>query len=223
MGASHFSHDATDGSPSGFRGPRGAILTELKHTPSTARELAVRVGVSLNGVRHHLKELEADGLVRYERSKRGVGAPVFVYLLSPAGEDLFPRRYKEALSQVLDYVVAREGRAAAAAALESHFDALRLSLEASLADASPTERMQAVVRALSAAGYMAEGQASFCCGTLIEHNCAIRDVAERFPELCAAEERFLAAVLGGTVERQRHMLGGCTACEYKVKFPQERV
>ena len=83
--------------------------------------------------------------------------------------------------------------------------------------------MAAVVRALSEAGYMAEGQASFCCGTLTEHNCAIREVAERFPEVCAAEERFLASVLGGTVERRRHMLHGCGGCEYQVRFPQENV
>ena len=223
MGASRLPHDATDVSPSGFRGPRGAILTELKRAGSTARELAVRLGVSLNAVRHHLKELEAEGLVQYERSHRGVGAPAFVYLLSPAGERLFPRRYKEALEQLLEFLVARDGRAAAVAALESHFDALRMKLQAQLADASPSERMDALVQALSEAGYMAEGQASFCCGNLIERNCAIRDVAEQFPELCAAEERFLAAVLGGTVERKRHMLGGCGACEYNVQFPQERV
>jgi DeoR family transcriptional regulator, suf operon transcriptional repressor len=222
MSASGLRYDAAVDSPSGFRGARGAILTELKRARSTAREIAVRLGVSLNGVRHHLKELEAAGLVQYERSHRGVGAPVFVYLLSPAGEALFPRRYKEALEHLLEFVVARDGRSAAVAALESHFDALRVKLQAELVDASPSERMDAVVRALSEAGYMAEGQASFSCGNLIERNCAIRDVAERFPELCVAEERFLGAVLGGTVERKSHMLGGCSACEYNVQFPQER-
>ena len=63
MSASRLQHDAaTVVSPSGFRGARGAILTELKRVSSTARELAVRLGVSLNGVRHHLRELEAAGL-----------------------------------------------------------------------------------------------------------------------------------------------------------------
>ena len=117
--------------------------------------------------------------------------------------------------------MAREGRAAAAAALESHFQVLAERLQPELEGASAEQRMESVVRALSEAGYMAEGHASFSCGTLTEHNCAIRDVAERFPEICAAEERFLAIMLGGTIERQSHMLGGCHACEYKVRFPQE--
>ena len=54
---------------------------------------------------------------------------------------------------------------------------------------------------------------------LTEHHCAIRAVAERFPEICAAEARFLREVLGAEVKRETHMLDGCIACEYKVHFP----
>ena len=43
-------------------------------------------------------------------------------------------------------------------------------------------------------------------------------MAERFPEICAAEARFLADVLGAEVERSGHMLNGCSACEYHVRF-----
>ena len=64
------------GIPTGHKGQRGAVLTQLKRAqPLTARELVVRLGISLNAVRHHLKELEAEGLVVYRREHRGVGAP----------------------------------------------------------------------------------------------------------------------------------------------------
>ena len=53
---------------------------------------------------------------------------------------------------------------------------------------------------------------------LTEHNCAIPAVAERFPEICAAEARFLAEVLSAEVERTGHILSGCPACEYQVRF-----
>jgi DeoR family suf operon transcriptional repressor len=71
---------------------------------------------------------------------------------------------------------------------------------------------------LSEEGYMAEVTALAGSGTLTEHNCAIPAVAERFPEICAAEARFLADVLGAQVERREHMLDGCSACEYHVRF-----
>ena len=53
---------------------------------------------------------------------------------------------------------------------------------------------------------------------LAEHNCAIRSVAERFPEVCAAEENFLQLVLGAAVDRRTHIVSGCNACEYAIQF-----
>src|SRR5688500_5825425 len=49
---------------------------------------------------------------------------------------------------------------------------------------------------------------------LTEHNCAIRLIAERFPEVCAAEERFIADLLGAPVTRQAHIAKGANCCEY---------
>jgi DeoR family suf operon transcriptional repressor len=201
------------------RGMRGALLVELKKSYRlTAKELALRLGVSLNAVRHHLKELEAETLVQYERWHRGVGAPAFAYRLTPAGEALFPRHYEGALNDLLDHVVEREGRAGAVAVFQARYAALTRQLQVQLAGASPAERMAAVARLLSEQGYMAEATASSGSGTLIEHNCAIQAVAERFPEICAAEARFLADVLGAEVDRQEHILSGCSACEYRVRF-----
>jgi DeoR family suf operon transcriptional repressor len=205
--------------PIGLRGSRGTVLIELKRGNSlTAKELAARLGTSLNAVRHHLKELEADALVQYERQHRGVGAPTFAYRLSAAGEALFPRRYEATLTDLLDYVVRRDGRASAVAVLEARYDALAHRLGQELAGATPSERMAAVAQLLSDEGYMAEGTASAGSGTLIEHNCAVQAVAERFPEVCAAEARFLAAALGAEVDRRGHILSGCSACEYRVHF-----
>ncbi|MCI0408855.1 MAG: helix-turn-helix domain-containing protein, partial [Acidobacteria bacterium] len=62
--------------PLGQKGPRGEVLVQLKRSHRlSARELASRLEVSLNAARHHLKELEAAGLVSYQRENRGVGAP----------------------------------------------------------------------------------------------------------------------------------------------------
>jgi DeoR family suf operon transcriptional repressor len=205
--------------PLGQKGPRGAVLLQLKHAQRlTAKELAGRMGVSLNAARHHLKELEAEGLIQYEREHRGVGAPAFAYRLSASGESLFPRRYEETLTAILEQMVERNGRAAAVALLESYFSGLSRRLQDELAGSTPTERLRALGRVLSEEGYMAEVSTQGGRATLTEHNCAIPAVAERFPEICAAEARFLAEVLGADVDRREHMLDGCSACEYHVRF-----
>src|ERR1700682_6182017 len=156
----------------GHKGLRGAVLVELKKAQRlTAKDLATRLQISLNAVRHHLKELEAGALIEYERQHRGVGAPAFAYRLTPAGEALFPRRYEATLSELLDHVVEREGRAGAVAALEARYVALTRRLQGELAGAPPAERMAAVARLLSGEGYMAEAHASSGGGGLSEDNC----------------------------------------------------
>jgi DeoR family suf operon transcriptional repressor len=207
--------------PLGQKGQRGAVLVLLKRGQHlTAKGLASRLGVSLNAVRHHLKELEAEGLVRYDREHRGVGAPAFLYSLSPAGEALFPRRYEETLTALLDRIVEREGREAAIGLLDAHIAGLARRLSAELDGTRPEERLQAVARVRSEQGYMAEASGGDAGGVLTEHNCAIQAVAQRFPEVCAAEARFLAEVLGADVDRREHILSGCPSCEYHVRFKE---
>ena len=205
--------------PGALKGPRAAILFELKRAQRlTANDLAAKLNASLNSVRHHLKELEAEQLIEYDRERRGVGAPVFAYRLTAQGEALFPRRYEGTLLQLLDQVARRDGRAAAASMLEAQFETIADRLAPSLAGATNEERIEHVTRALADEGFMAEWTRAPAGGEIVAHNCAILSVAERFPEVCDAERRFLSRTLGATVERRSHILGGCGACQYTVCF-----
>lgn len=204
---------------SAHKGLRGQVLLELKRAqPLTATELAEKLGVSPNAVRHHLKELEAEQLIIYGREQRGVGAPTFAYRLSADGEGLFPRRYEQTLTEVLDRIAARAGRDAAIEIFRDHYAELATRLTAQFAGVPAERRLTEVARVMSELGYMAEWQAEEGSFRLSEHNCAIRAVAERFPEVCAAEEDFLQTVLGAAVERRTHIVQGCNACEYRISF-----
>src|SRR3989442_1162762 len=56
------------------KGLRADILLELKRAqPLTAKDLAHKLGVSPNGIRHHLKELEAESLIAYGRAQPSSG------------------------------------------------------------------------------------------------------------------------------------------------------
>jgi DeoR family suf operon transcriptional repressor len=201
------------------RGLRASVLLELKRAqPLTAKDLAERLGVSANAIRHHLKELEAATLVTYGREQRGVGAPTFAYRLSPEGEALFPKRYEQTLTGLLDRVAEKQGREAAVAMFEELYADLERRLQAELQGVGPERRLEAVARVMNEAGYMAETASGAEGFRLAEHNCAIRAVAERYPEVCAAEAKFLQAVLAASVERTAHIVNGCNACEYAITF-----
>jgi DeoR family suf operon transcriptional repressor len=203
------------------KGLRGDILLELKRAqPLAAKQLAEKLGVSPNAIRHHLKELEAESLIVYGREQRGVGAPTYAYQLSPDGEELFPRAYEATLTQLLERVAEKAGRRAAVELLEDYYGDLTRKVMAQLDGAAASERVDVVSRLMNEQGYMAEWQESAGTFRLSEHNCAIRAVAQRFPEVCVAEEQFLRDVLGAAVERRTHIASGCNACEYAITFAE---
>jgi DeoR family suf operon transcriptional repressor len=223
------------GALGGFRGTRAELLVALKKAqPLSAHELGDQFGLTANGLRRHLKALEDDGLVRYQREVRGVGAPVFTYSLTAAGEALFPRSYVQVLSNALDALRAQRGDAAVEAVLESEWS--RLADEAGpVLEALPLEeRVPLVAELLTAKGYMAEVRRSSSLDegaevsaegeaegervslTLRIHNCAVREIAERFPETCAVEAKFVERLLGVPLVRGAHRRDGCGHCEYGV-------
>ncbi len=210
--------------PSGHRGVRAQILVEIKKLqPVTAKQLSSVFGVSANAVRRHLKELELDGSVAYRREQRGLGAPAFAYRLTAQGEALFPNRYEAALKDLLQHVEERAGRGEISRLFAQQFAARAERLKAELAEAPVEVRLQRLVRMLSEEGYMAEWDQRGGEIRLAEHNCAIRALAERYPEVCAAERRFLTEVLAAQVERRSHITEGSNACEYAITPPDAAV
>jgi DeoR family suf operon transcriptional repressor len=204
--------------PSAYRGPRGRILLDLKRNGfNTAKGLADALGLSLNAVRHHLKELETERLIEHRREQRGLGAPTFAFHLSLAGHELFPERCHEVAAQILERVSNQAGREAVTGALEERFNSLAARLDVDPA-AGHAARLEAARRALQTDGFMAEWSLDTDGYRLTEHHCAFRSLAQRFPEICEIEARFLARVLSAGVERTSHMLNGCGACEYRVRF-----
>lgn len=201
----------------GQRGLRGQVLIAVKKSqPATAKQLSVSFGVSANAIRRHLKELELDGLVAYGREQRGLGAPTFAYRLTDRGEALFPNRYQDALTELLAHLEERAGRGEVSRMFAERFRSRAEQLKTELADQPVELRLRRLVGLLSDEGYMAEWKTENGAITLAEHNCAIRAVAERYPEICAAEARFFTDVLAAGVERRESITAGSNACTYAI-------
>ena len=210
---------------SGFRGLRAELLVALKKAarPLSAHELGERFGLTANALRRHLEQLESDELVRHRREVRGVGAPVFVYSLTEAGEALFPQGYASVLAAVLESVRETSGPEGVIALARRQWARLAEGASSRLAELPLHERAQLLAELRSSQGYMAEaippGPDGAVDGApvLREYHCAIRDVAEQFPEICVAEQEFVERMLAVPVERTAHILSGCSCCEYVTK------
>src|SRR5512135_2767744 len=77
------------------------LQTMLRHPRSTITELAEAVGINPISVRHHLTNLQVEGLVEAEEERHGVGRPRLVYFLTEDGLERFPTRYLRLTTRLL--------------------------------------------------------------------------------------------------------------------------
>jgi len=207
---------------------RELLIALRKRGEARAEELAEQLDVTVSAVRQHLHGLAAADLVAHREERTGPGRPRHVYRLAPAAEALFPRSYGELTVELLDYI-GDEDPDLVARAFErrrrARVERTRERLEGLDFDA----RVAEVARVLDEDGYLAEverleggrgdGDGDAAAGwRILEHNCAILAVAQRYGHACGAEIAFLREVLpDADVTRVSHILTGAHACTYEVR------
>jgi DeoR family suf operon transcriptional repressor len=198
---------------------RRSILTFLKKRgEATAEDLAGAIGVTISAVRQHLASLASDGLITHREERAGPGRPRHQYRLSPGAEVLFPKRYGELTNQLLGFV-----EDAGAGLVELAFDRRRQErvdrASVRLAGKGFDERVRELARILDEDGYLADcEQMPDGSWRVVEHNCAIIDVARRYGNACVSELAFLKeAMADAEVERVAHMIAGAHVCAYEVR------
>lgn len=212
----------------GYRGVRAELLVALKKAqPITAHELGAQFGLTPNALRRYLKALEEEGLVRFRRIVRGLGAPVYAFSLTETGEALFPRTYASVLVTALTALRKEGGSDAVRDVFSNEWQELANDAEPLMASLPLSERASLMAELLTSRGYMAEattvevagenGDAAETVTKLRLHNCSMREIAEKFPEACAAESKFVEQMLGVPTVRAAHQLSGCRTCEYTTR------
>lgn len=197
---------------------RRELLTAIKRSGETrSDELAAALGISVSAVRQHLRSLSADGLVEHRQVRDGPGRPSHLYRLSDGGEGLFPRTYGELTLELLGHVE-DEGPGLVDKLFERRRRARVERAEARLAGRTFVERVRELTRILDEDGYLAElvelPDGSF---RVVEHNCAIRAVAERYGSACGTELDFIREALpDARIERVAHLMAGAHTCAYAV-------
>ncbi|HEX4804906.1 MAG TPA: ArsR family transcriptional regulator [Conexibacter sp.] len=209
---------------------RRALLVALrKRGEARAEELAEQLEITVSAVRQHLRGLAAADLVAHREERAGPGRPRHVYRLAPAAEALFPRAYGELTVELLEYI-GDEDPQLIARAFERRRRARVERTRERLAGLDFDARVAEVARVLDEDGYLAEVQPLAEDGErvgggwrILEHNCAILAVAQRYGHACGAELAFLREVLpDADVTRVSHILTGAHACAYDVRLRPAR-
>lgn len=188
------------------------------HGAATAAELGCELDLSTAAVRRHLDALVTEGSVQSREQRafgpRGRGRPARAYALTAAGREAFGHSYDDLATEALRYLAEHGGPAAVARFADDRLAGLEVRCREVVAQAGddPAARTTALAEALSAEGYAASTSTISGGGQLCQHHCPVAHVAAEFPQLCEAETRTIARLVGTHVIRLATIAHGDEVC-----------
>ena len=145
------------------------------------------------------------------------GRPARAYVVASGGQAELHDAYSDIAVQALRHLRAAGGEAAVTGFAAQRFEEVVEQLKPLLTATDPSERAAQLAAALSVEGYAASVR-PVAAATLVpiaqlcQGHCPVQHVAEEFPELCEAEARAFAELLGTHVQRLATIAGGAHAC-----------
>ena len=202
----------------------------LEHGPSTAAELAERLGLTPAAIRRHLDVLLASGHVEAREQRvygaRGRGRPAKDFVLTDAGRAVFYTAYDDLAIEALEFLATASGPDAVTRFAEARMAQSEQRYQERMTSAGPDSTpVQALAAALSEDGYVASTLPSAIGEQLCQHHCPVAHVAERFPQICEVETAAFSRLLGVHVQRLAtiaHGDGVCTTHVPHVSQPSGR-
>lgn len=193
------------------------LQTLLKKPRSTINDLAEAVGINPISVRHHLTNLQMEGLVESQEERHGVGRPRLVYILTDEGMERFPTRYlrlatrliaqmKDSMPQPM--VSKMFGQIAEDLASEYAKDIKGLSME---------ERLDLVKSLLAQEGFTVEWEKKNGQYEIHEISCPYYQIGITHPEVCTMDQTLISKMLALPANKVQCILDGNAHCVYVVQ------
>jgi DeoR family transcriptional regulator, suf operon transcriptional repressor len=203
-------------------GRRTVLYALRRRGQASVDDIARQLDMTVSGARQHLTALVEDGFAEateVPRPEGQRGRPQLAYTVTEKADGLFPKAYGELTNELLGYASEAD-----AGLIDTLFErrrderirnaTVRLARKRTL-----KAKVAELTRILDDDGYLASfevlGPGLF---RIVEHNCAIWAVAQRYGQACSSEIEFIRAALpGADVERVQHMVAGAPHCAYEVR------
>lgn len=180
----------------------------------TAGEIAAELGLTAAGVRRHLEAMESDGLVvaTQRRPKGARGRPARAFQLTGRGREEYGHGYDRLAGEALEALRSIGGDEAVLDFARQRVRSVLGHIRPASDDSDTNRAAREIAEALSEAGYAASLEGAGNGVQICQHHCPVWNVAERFPELCEAEQEVVSELVGSHVQRLATIAGGNCAC-----------
>ena len=201
-----------------MKSTRDRILqTLLTHPASTISDLALAVDINTISVRHHLTNLQAEGLIQASEERHGVGRPRLVYSLTDSGIERFPTRYLNLTNRLLEELKSTMPQKE----INQIFERMARSMAADQVDKLKNmnieQKLDFIQKNLGEEGFMIEWQKVGDEYQITETACPFYHVGQAHPEVCVMDQTLISTMLSIPTEKINCVLNGDVHCTYVIK------
>ncbi len=201
-----------------MKSTRDRILQSLLRKPrSTINELAEAVGINPISVRHHLTNLQMEGVVEAQEERHGVGRPRLVYVLTDEGMERFPTRYLRLTTRLLAQMKESMPKPMVSKLFSQVAEGLAAEYAEQMKGMSMEERLEAVKELLADEGFTVEWEKSKEGYRIHEITCPYYQIGQSHPEVCTVDQTLISKMLAVPVNKVQCILDGGAHCTYVVQ------
>jgi DeoR family suf operon transcriptional repressor len=201
-----------------MKSTRDRILQTLIRRPkSTINELAEAVDINPISVRHHLANLQVEGLVGAEEERHGVGRPRLVYSLTEDGLEHFPTRYLRLVTRLLNQLKESMPGPLVSKLFTQIANDLADDYAEQIKDLDMEERLEFIRHLLAEEGFTVEWEKAGSQYRIHEITCPYYQVGQNHPEVCAVDQTVISKMLALPAEKVQCILSGDAHCTYVVQ------
>jgi DeoR family transcriptional regulator, suf operon transcriptional repressor len=201
-----------------MKSTRDKILQTLLEKPrSTINTLAEAVGINPISVRHHLTNLQMEGLVEGQEERHGVGRPRLVYVLTDEGVERFPTRYMQLTTRLLSQIKDTLPGPVIANLFNQIAEDLASKYSGDVQNLSMEERLDLVQEILSHEGFNVNWEKKNGHYEIHEVSCPYYQIGVAHPEVCTVDQTLISKMLALPVNKVQCILSGASHCTYVIQ------
>ncbi|MDA8432129.1 MAG: winged helix-turn-helix transcriptional regulator [Nitrospiraceae bacterium] len=196
---------------------KNIILLLKKNGGMSIEDLSKVIEITPMGIRQHLLALEKKGIVSYVSRRRGIGRPGFIYMLTDAANDLFPKAYDKFAVDLLRDIREHEGDEKIDKIFNWRRERLVNSRKEALAGKAGIEAtLNALKDMLEADGHLVEISKNSAHYHLKQFHCPINKVAREFHDACKYELQMYRELIHRNISREQSVAEGAQSCVYLI-------
>jgi len=200
-----------------MKSTKDKILQALLRKPKiTINEIAEAVGINAISVRHHLTNLQMEGLIAAEEERHGVGRPRLVYSLTEDGMERFPTKYVRLTTRLLSQMKESMPAPAVTKLFSQIAEDMASEYSEQMKGLSMEERLDFVKEMLGHEGFTVEWEKKGKEYQIHEISCPYYQIGVAHPEVCTVDQTLISKMLALPAHKVQCVLDGDTHCTYVV-------